>query len=155
MTTKCTDIVPRKRTDIVPRERPGLRDFHPLVYGALGLAILWFALAVWSFSGEGFADYLLAIVSGFITLAAAIPCILWHVGKVEDAGGAGHENDPAHPHNRSFRDWASQDFITWQGRLRGSHAAVEALLPIVIAAFGMTIFGIIFHIAAHNPIHVV
>jgi len=123
-----------------------------VVYGALGAAVLWFVLAVWAFSGQGYADYLLAIVSGFFVVAVAIPSILWHVGKAKDVRESAHENDAVHDNKRSFREWAAADFVTWQGRLRGSNAAVEALLPIATAAFGMTLFGIVFHIAAHNPI---
>jgi hypothetical protein len=129
------------------------KDLHPVVYRALGVAVLWFVLAVWEFSGQGDADYLLAIVSGFFIVAIAIPSILWHVGKVKDVRRSAHENDAFHDNTRSFRDWASADFVTWQDRLQGSNAAIEALLPIATAAFGMTVFGIIFHIAAHNPIH--
>jgi hypothetical protein len=136
------------------RAVPVLKDFHRFVYGGLGLTVVWFALAVWGFSGKGDADYLLAIVSGFILMAAAIPCILWHVGRTQDTiDDRAHENDAVHGDRRSFREWASADFMTWQSRLKGGNAAVEALLPIVVAALGMTLFGIIFHIAAHNPIH--
>ena len=32
----------------------------------------WFALAVWSFAGDGVVDYLLFIVSGFVYIAVQI-----------------------------------------------------------------------------------
>jgi hypothetical protein len=147
------DVNRSDRRDIVPRGRPAFRNLHPFVYVGLGVGVMWFALAVWGFSGEGYADYLLAIVSGFMLMAVAIPCILWHVGKVQDARGSAHENDAAHVPHGSFRDWSSADFVTWQGRLPGSNAAIEVLLPIAVTALGMTVFAIIFHIAAHNPIH--
>jgi hypothetical protein len=125
------------------------------VYGAIGIAILWFALAVWGFRGEGYADYLFAIVTGFIVMAVAVPWILWHVGKKHESSGGSHEtgsheNDAARDSKISFRDWASADFVIWQDRLKGSNAAVEALLPLVVAAFGLTIFGIVFRLAAHH-----
>ena len=41
--------------------------------------------------------------------------------------------------------WLSGEFETWQGRLKGTDAAVEILLPIAAVAFGMTIFGILLH----------
>ena len=62
-------------------QRPSHTAFHPFAYGALGFAALWFVLAVWEFSDDSYTDYLLVIVSGFIVTAAAIPSILWHVGK--------------------------------------------------------------------------
>jgi hypothetical protein len=142
------------RTSIERPEQPAFKTLHPSVYAALGGAVLWFVLAVWEFSGSGDADYLLAIVSGFIAMATAIPLILWRVSKKTDVPGTLHENEAVHTEQRSFRDWASADFVTWQDRLRGRNAAIEALLPIAVAAFGMTVFGIVFHIAAHNPIHV-
>jgi hypothetical protein len=47
----------------------------------------------------------------------------------------------------SFRDRARWDFDTWQGRLTGTQAAMQILLPIAAAAFGITTLGIAFHIA--------
>jgi hypothetical protein len=117
------------------------RLLHPRVYGLLiGLA-LWLVLSVWLFAGGGIADYLLAIVSGFIVIAVALPLILSRVQRTDSPGG---DNEP-----RSFRDWAATDFDTWQGRLSGAQAAAQILLPIAAVAFGMTIFGIAFHFAEH------
>jgi hypothetical protein len=136
--------------DDTRHERLAFTDFHQFAYIALGAAVLLFALSVWGFGGDGYTDYLLIIVSGFIILAAVLPAILWHVGKKNDSRDAHHEHEAARSSEGSFRDWASSEFITAQGRLRGSNAAVEALLPIAIAALGMMAFGIVFHIAAHH-----
>jgi hypothetical protein len=127
------------RTNSAPHKVTRL--LHPRVYGLLiGLA-LWLVLSVWLFAGGGIADYLLAIVSGFIVVAVALPLILSRVQRVDGASG---NNEP-----RSFRDWAVMDFDTWQGRLSGAQAAAQILLPIAAVAFGMTIFGIAFHFAEH------
>ena len=113
---------------------------HPLVYALMiGLAF-WFVLSVWGFSGAGVTDYLLFIVSGFIFVAVALPVILSRVQRFNDA--ATTEN--AQP---SLREWASWDFEIWQGRLSGMQAALQILLPIAAAAFGMSAFAIALHIA--------
>jgi hypothetical protein len=43
---------------------------------------------------------------------------------------------------------AGWDYETRTGRIRGAQAAVQILLPIIAAAVGMTLIGIIFHFAA-------
>lgn len=118
-------------------ERATVREttnlLHPRVYALMiGLAG-WLVMSVWIFSGVGSTDYLLAIVSGFIFIAVALPFIL---SRLRRGGG----KEP------SFRTWGSWDFDTWTGRLRGSHAAAEILLPIAAVAFGMTAFGIVLHL---------
>lgn len=116
---------------------------HPRVYVLLIALALWFALAVWSFAGGGITDYLLFIVSGFIFIAVALPLILSRVGHADNAAQRDHDQP-------SLRDWAALDFDTWAGRLGGSQAAAEILLPIAAAAVGMTLIGIAFHIAEHG-----
>jgi hypothetical protein len=112
---------------------------HPRVYAILiGLA-LWFVLSAWIFAGSGVIDYLLFIISGFITIAVVLPGILSAVGRGERAG------DNAYP--PSFRRWARSGFEIWQGRLTGIEATVQILLPIAAVAFGMTAIGIALHIA--------
>jgi hypothetical protein len=120
------------------------RRLHPRVYALMiGLA-LWLVLSVWLFAGNGVADYLLAIVSGFIVIAVALPFILSRVTRIEDATV---DDEP-----QSFRDWSAADFDTWQGRLSGAQAATQILLPIaaVAVAVGMTVFGIALHVAEHG-----
>jgi hypothetical protein len=118
---------------------------HPLVYaGVVGLAV-WFALAAWGFADDGYTDYLLVVVSGFVTIAVTLPLILSRIGRKEDqpadAGANGSD---------SFRAWAAGDLVTWQDRLKGANAAIEILLPLAAVAFGMTAFGIVLHFAAHG-----
>jgi hypothetical protein len=119
-------------------------ELHPAVYfSMLGLAF-WFVISVWIFfAAEGYADYLFGVVSLFFLISLGIPVILWRVWR-------GQQNPEDHPGKEPFREWASCDFETWQCRLKGSHAAVEALLPIAAVAFGMTIFGIILHLTPHS-----
>ena len=114
---------------------------HPLVWAALVGFVLWFAIALWSFATGGYVDWLLAVVTGFLAIAVALPMILSRVGR-----------DPKDHLHETFRDWAAGDFATWQDHPKGFNAAAEILLPIAAAAVGMTAIGIVFHyVAMHAP----
>ena len=126
-------------------ERPVTSWLHPRVYALLIGFAGWFALAVWSFAGSGVTDYLLVIVSGFIFVVVALQLILSRVGAHERGGGSRRQR-------LSLRTWVTWDFDTWQDRLSGAQAALQILLPIAVAALGMTAFGIAFHIAEHGGI---
>jgi hypothetical protein len=52
---------------------------HSRVYLLLVGFALWFALAVWGFAGGGLSNYLLVIVSGFISIVVALQLILSRV----------------------------------------------------------------------------
>jgi hypothetical protein len=124
------------------RDQTGSDQLHPFVYLAIiGLA-LWFVLSVWGFASDGYTDYLLAVVSGFVVIAVAIPLVLSRIARKR----------PNKPEERtkSLGDWAAGEFNTWQGRVKGTNAAIEILLPIAAVAFGMTAFGIVLHFTAHG-----
>lgn len=121
---------------------PATSNVHARVYTLLVVFTAWFGLAVWGFAGGGLSDYLLVIVSGFIFVVVALQLILSQVG--------GRRNEMKKESDKiSLRDWAAADFETWQDRLSGRQAALHILLPIAIAAVGMTAFGIIFQITQH------
>jgi hypothetical protein len=117
---------------------------HPGVHAAVIGLVLWFVVWVWSFAGAGVTDYLLFIVSGFIFIAVSLPLILSRVGCTHGDAAKG-DDKPA-----SFRDWARWDFDTWQGPLTGTQAAMQILLPIAAAAFGMMALGIVFRVIEHG-----
>ena len=96
---------------------------------------------MWSFAGSGVTDYLLVIVSGFIFVVVALQLILSRVG---------HTNEAAPTGRPSLRNWMTWDFDTSQDRLSGAQAALQILLPIAVAALGMTAFGIAFRVAEHG-----
>jgi hypothetical protein len=123
------------------RNHPVTSRLHPRVYALIACLALWLALSVWIFAGAGVTDYLLVIVCGFIFVAVALPFIL---SRLTREGGAAGEATP------SYHDWAHSEFDTWQGRLSGSSAAVQILLPIAAVAFGMTAFGITLHFATQG-----
>ncbi len=114
---------------------------HPAIYKALAGFALWMVIAAWvSFSGQGYASLVLAVVTGFFLVAGGIPFIFWRVWRTTDAGRA--ERKPA------FSDWWRGEVETWQGRVEGWDAAVEVLLPLGIAAVGMTLIGLVFRLTA-------
>jgi hypothetical protein len=118
---------------------------HPFVpIAAIGFA-LWFVLAVWEFGRNGQADYLLAIVSGFFLMTLAIPYALWRQWRRIRRDGGSLEQSLK---QESFRDWMSENFETWQDRVKAKNAAIEIILPLGAAAIGMTAFGVVLHIVA-------
>ena len=127
------------REDRHREDRPAASDLHPLVYVAFAGIVSWLVLAIWGFAGEGYADYLLVIVSAFIILFfVALPFTLWQMAR--------RHQDPAEADRTRFRDWAAGEFETAQGQIKGSGAAVEVLLPMAAIAVGMTAFAIVFHL---------
>jgi hypothetical protein len=128
---------------MTPKRSSSTDQLPPLVYLALVGLVAWMVLAAWGFAGPGYADFALAVVTGFFVIIIAIPSILWRVGRV---------NRPAEPSQRKLRfsDWAAGQFETWQDRVKGANAAAEIILPIAAAAVGMTAFAIVFHYAAQH-----
>src|SRR5258705_8463048 len=117
-----------------------VRDLHPAIYMALVGLTLWLGLAIWGFGYDGQTDYLLAIVSGFLFIAVAIPstlALMVHRQKNSD--------EPKSSGEASFQEWMTGNFDTWQNRVRGRNAAVEVLLPMAAIAIGMTAFAIVLH----------
>ena len=104
-----------------------------------------FVAAVWIvFSGYQDMELPLWVVSGLFLMAVAIPSAMWLTWRRHaDARGK------APP----LRDWASGDFETAQGRRKAASAAVEMLLPIAAAAFGMNLLGIVFYVAEAGAMH--
>jgi hypothetical protein len=131
-------------TELQPRDPPVSDHLHPLVYIAIMALAAWFAIAAWGFATDGYTDYLLAVVSGFILIAVGLPYALSRIWRKT------HPREAVDQDRKSFGEWASGQFATWQDRTSGANAAVEVLLPIAVAAFGMTAFGIVLHIAAHS-----
>jgi hypothetical protein len=120
-----------------------VRDLHPAIYMALVGLTLWLGLAIWGFGYDGQTDYLLAIVSGFLFIAVAIPstlALMVHRQKNLDERKSSGE--------ASFQEWMTGNFDTWQDRVKGRNAAVEVLLPMAAIAIGMTAFAIVLHFTA-------
>lgn len=128
--------------DIIRHNRPISDHLHPFVYFAVAALALWFIVSAWGFAGDGYTDWLLVVVSGFISIVVALMLVLSQVGRKKPGLG---EPDA---HKDSFQHWASGEFVTWQDRAKGKNAAIEILLPLAAVAFGMTAIVIAYHFAA-------
>jgi len=116
------------------------RSLHPAVYIALVGLTLWLGLAIWGFGYDGQTDYLLAIVSGFLFIAVAIPSVLALMVHRQKTSSERNSSGEA-----SIQEWMAGNFDTWQDRVKGRNAAVEVLLPMAAIAIGMTAFAIVLH----------
>jgi hypothetical protein len=115
----------------------------PAVYAIMVCFVGWMAIAAWGFSGPGYAELSLAVVTGFLIVAVAIPYVIWRVGRA-----AGDRADD----RIRLGEWKTRQFEIWQDRRKGIAAAIEIILPIAAAAIGMTAFAIIFHYAATHAL---
>src|SRR4051812_29349658 len=122
-----------------PTTQRVVRDLHPAVYMTLVGLTLWLGLAIW---GYGQTDYLLAIVSGFLFIAVAIPSTLALMVYRQKNSAERKSSGEA-----SLQEWMTGSFDTWQDRVKGRNAAVEVLLPMAAIAVGMTAFAIVLHFA--------
>lgn len=128
--------------DPVPSQAPESRELHPLVYGSMIGFTLWLVVAAWAFFDDGaYTGFLLAVVTGFFLVFIGLPVALWRTWRK-------HSDEVGDLHHTRFRDWARGECATWQCRLSGAEAAVQALLPIAALAMGMTAIGIVFAVVA-------
>jgi hypothetical protein len=124
-----------------PHDRPVTGRVHPLVPATIVGLLLLYVLAAWVIADDSYSDYILAVISGFALVVAAIPFALWQTWR------RNRDRSTVPKDRESFADWASGEFETWQYRLKGAHAAIEMLIPIAAVAFGMTAFAMILHFA--------
>jgi hypothetical protein len=95
---------------------------------------------------HNYMGLLLAVVTGFFLMAMAIPVLLWLTWRRHRDYGAAESG------SGSFRHWASSDLAVWQGRLVGSEAAVQVILPIAAVSIGLTAIGIVLVVVAHGAV---
>jgi amino acid transporter len=123
---------------MIERKQPVSERLHPRVYQGMVALVTFYVLSVWLLFHDGSHNALVyTVVTGLFVVAIAIPLALW---------GTWYRNcDADEPlPSGGFRDWACREFDTCTGRARGSHAAVEALLPIAAVAVGMAVLGLLF-----------
>jgi hypothetical protein len=126
--------------DLIRHNRPVSDELHPAVYIAVIGLTVGLIFAAWGFDAGGDIGYLLVIVSGLVLFAIAIPAALWYTWRNAQRG-SDHEHG-------SYRSWASGEFETWQGSLRGTEAAAQVLLPVAAVALCMTALAIVLHFTA-------
>src|ERR1041384_3463526 len=98
-----------------PQNSPSTDKLPFAVYAAVIGFVAWMALAAWGFAGPGYADLSLAVVTGLLIVAIAIPLILWRVWRAN--------TDEGTDNRMKFSEWKSSQFETWQDRQKGAAAA--------------------------------
>jgi hypothetical protein len=130
--------------ELVARNPPVFDQFHPGIYGAAVGLVVWFAAAAWIlFDRHSDIGLPLAMVSVLLLVAMGLP---WLLSLVWSRHRMPNER---HPNSISPRDWTTGDFAVWGGRLHGTQAAIDMLLPLAAVAFGLTALGIVFLISAN------
>ena len=131
-----------QETGGIRRKREVSDHLHPVVYRAIVGLVLVFVLSVWGLASDGYTEYLLVVVSGFIFVAVALPYALYWA-KHRSPEVAKESPGP-------FDEWASSEFEAGSDRIKGADAAIEILLPIAAVALGMMTFVIVLHFAVHE-----
>jgi hypothetical protein len=127
--------------EFVSSNTPVFDQLHPRVHAAAIGLVAWFALSAWVlFDRQSDADLSLAMVCVLLVVAVLVPFLLSLVWKKYQG--------PHDPHVPSFQDWRKGDFEVWGAKLRGTHAAIDALLPLAAVAFGLSAIGIVFAVVA-------
>jgi hypothetical protein len=124
-------------------------QLHPKIYGAAVCLVAWFTLAAWLFfdrkNGIGLSNDIglsLAMISVLLFVAVMVPWLLSLVWKKHCVP---HQS---YPQEIPFQDWRTGDVAVWGAKLRGTHAAIDVLLPLAAVAFGLTGIGIAFLVCA-------
>lgn len=119
-------------------------ELHPLVYKTVAGLTLWLVLSIWVlFSGASYTSLNLSVITFFFLILLAIPTLLWMTWR--------RNADDVSDDTEAFREWIAASFSAGNGKLSGREAALQILLPIAGAAFGMTIFGLVFYFAVPQP----
>ena len=116
-------------------------ELHPRIYKAMLALTLWLVLSIWFLFDRGaYVGLILAMITVFFVIFAGIPAALWLTWRRN--AERDEQRDP-----QTYREWSSHRFATWTGRISGTEAATQILLPLAAVSIGMTIFGIIFSLA--------
>jgi hypothetical protein len=123
--------------DIVLHHAPPSDRLHPLIYKlAIGF-VLCFVVSAWIFfDRQGDASLMLAVASYLLLVAVLLPLIMWRAWRKHTRPVAGH--------TMPFRNWIAGEFETQESRLRGSHAAIDMLLPLAAVGLGLLAMGNVF-----------
>jgi predicted neutral ceramidase superfamily lipid hydrolase len=132
--------------DLVPHNKPVFDQLHSSIYGVAACLVAWFVISAWAlFDRGGYTNLSLAFVSLLLLVAVVLP---WRLFVVWKRHRLPLERPSQNQQKTSLRDWSAGNFEVWGASLHGSHAAIDALLPLAAVAFGLTAIGIVFVIVS-------
>jgi hypothetical protein len=132
--------------ELVSHNKPVFDQLHPRIYGAAVGLVAWFALMAWALFDRS-SDINLSLMFATVLFVVAV-LLPWTLSLVWKKFRMPYER-PRQP--TSFREWKAGDFAVWGARLRGAHAAIDVLLPLIAVSFGLTAIGIVFLIVRALP----
>ncbi|RXH40871.1 hypothetical protein [Bradyrhizobium zhanjiangense] len=127
------------KQDLVAHNHRVFDELHPKIYGAAVGLVVWFAFMAWVlFDRSGDISLSLGLVTLLFVVAILLPWALSRLWR--------RYRMPYEPHlgPTSLHDWEAGEFKVWGAKLRGSHAAIDVLLPLAAVSFGLTAIGIVF-----------
>jgi hypothetical protein len=125
--------------DLVAHNKPVFDQLHPKVYGAAVGLVAWFALMAWVlFDRNVDTKLVLMFMTVLFVVAVTLP---WTMSLVWRKYQMPHEQ---HLQQVSLHDWRVGDFAVWGAKIRGTHAAIDVLLPLIAVSAGLTAIGIVF-----------
>jgi hypothetical protein len=133
--------------DLIRHNRPVFDHVHPRIFATAIGFVAWFVLAAWILFDHKFdtVDDMalpLAMASVLLFLTVLLLSTLMSMSKRHRLPRDGEAL------NIPFQDWKHGDFAVWGSRLKSTHAAIDILLPLAAAAFGLTAIGVVFLICA-------
>jgi hypothetical protein len=130
--------------ELANHNRATFEQLHPAVPKMAAGLVAWFVLMAWVFFDR---QSVVGLPLAFVTLLFVVVGLL--LGAVYLVWQRHRPAHTRHPNEILFRDWSTGNFAVWDGKLHGGQAAIQILLPIAAAAFGLTAIGIVFLICAN------
>jgi Na+/proline symporter len=111
------------------------RQIYRVIVGLAG----WLVLSVWGFIGTGYSALALSVVSLFVAIAVGLPLVLALIARRHRPRGNHAEAD-------TLAEWLGREFEAHTGRVKGTAAVIQVLLPLAAVAVGMSIFAVVHHL---------
>ncbi len=131
-------------------ENPRSARLHPWIFRAIIGCVLWTIIAAWGFSAtwsadprESYTGLVLAVASYLCIVAVGIVGVMAYITR--QSPDPGRQDDT--PSKDSFHEWTSREIEVSDGHQRGSHVAIDILLPPAAVAIGMTALVLVWHLA--------
>jgi hypothetical protein len=129
-------------SQLVGHERSSFDQIHSAIPKIAACLVVWFVLMAWLFfDRQSLVGLPLAFITALFVIAGLAFTGLFLVQYR-------HQPEyPSQPHEIPFQEWSAGTFEVWGSKQSSRQAAIEILLPIAAAAFGLTAIGIVFLIS--------